>query len=206
MTAVICLKRARMWLTSGCYGKSFVSLLLGVQVALGLLFVGLATTRSDVLFLVAADGAHVLRQRLAKICRALSINKASIEGNLHLLDASDLGPALHREQRGKGIMETPLLSALATVVQQLDVGLVVVDNISDAFDGNEIDRVQVRGFIRSLRSQIARPGRAVLLLAYINKESAARGATPAQRTTRARPPGTAPCALDCRWCRLGLTA
>jgi hypothetical protein len=97
------------------------------------------------------------------------------------LDASDIDPALHREQRvtingrQKNISETPLINDLAALVQKLDAGLVIIDNASDAYDGDEIKRAHVRTFIRSLRQRIARPGRAVILLAHVNKASAIGG-------------------------------
>jgi hypothetical protein len=161
----------------GC-GKSNGALSISVHVALGLPFGNLATTQAKVLFFSGEDGAEVLKMRLAKICRALKIDPAVLDGKLILLDASDIDPALHREQRitvnGRQqiITVTPLLDALSALVKKLDVGLVVVDNASDAYDDDEIKRARVRAFIRALRSRIARPGRAVLLLAHINKESA----------------------------------
>jgi hypothetical protein len=162
----------------GGSGKSYVALSIGVHASLGLPFGPLPTIKSNVLFFSAEDGKRVLQLRLAKICRALKIDPAQLEGKLHLLDASDIDPALHREQRaavGKRqqiVTETILLGTLAALVKKLDAGLVVVDNASDAFDDDEIKRARVRAFVRSLRSRIARPGRAVLLLAHVNKASA----------------------------------
>ncbi len=162
-------------------GKSYVALNIAVHVALGMRFGSLATTQTKVLFFSGEDGAKVLRQRLAKICRALKIDLAQLDGKLHLLDASDIDPALHREQRvliaGRQsiVTETPLVATLAALVKKLAVGMVVVDNASDAYDDDEIKRARVRSFIRSLRSRIARPGRAVLLLAHVNKDSAKGG-------------------------------
>jgi hypothetical protein len=71
--------------------------------------------------------------------------------------------------------ETPLLNTLTSLVHKLDIGLVILDNASDTYDDDEIRRARVRAFVRSLRSRIARPGRAVLLLAHINKASANSG-------------------------------
>lgn len=162
-------------------GKSYVALSIAVHVALGLPFGALPTTQSNVLFFSGEDGGRVLRQRLARICRALSIGLARLNGRLCLLDASDLDPALHREHRvnqnGKQsiVTETPMLFALAAVVERENAGLVIIDNASDAFDDDEIKRARVRAFVRSLRSRIARPGRAVLLLAHVNKASAKGG-------------------------------
>jgi hypothetical protein len=154
---------------------------IALHVALGLQFGMLTTTQARVLFFSGEDGELVLRQRLSKLCRALKIAPAALEGKLHLLDASDIDPALHREQRisvdGRNqiVTQTPLLDALTALVEKLGVGLVVIDNASDTYDDDEIKRARVRSFVRSLRSRIARPGRAVLLLAHINKASANSG-------------------------------
>jgi hypothetical protein len=162
----------------GGSGKSYVALNLGVHVALGLPFGPLKTTQARVLFFSGEDGAKVLRQRLARVCSALNIDVKHLEGRLFLLDASDIDPALHREQRisvnGRNQIatETPLVNSLAGLVRTLDAGLIVIDNASDTYDDDEIKRARVRTFVRSLRSRIARPGRAVLLLAHVNKASA----------------------------------
>ncbi len=160
----------------GGSGKSYAALILAVHVCLGRPFAGLSTTQGKVLFFSAEDGKRVLVQRRARICRTLAIDPAQLDGKLFLLDASDLDPALYQEQRDKRqSTETPLLGALAALVQKLDIGLTIIDNASDCFSGNEIARAEVRGFIRSLRQRLARPGRAVLLLAHINKSSANGG-------------------------------
>ncbi len=55
-------------------GKSFVSLLMLVHVALGRTFCGLATSRVPVLFFSAEDDAAEIRRRLARICKVMNIN------------------------------------------------------------------------------------------------------------------------------------
>ena len=165
----------------GGSGKTYVALSIAMHVALGLPFGLLSTSQTNVLFFSAEDGKQVLRQRLARLCRALKLDPLQLDGKLHLLDASDIDPALHREQREniKGrqqiVTRTLLLDALAKLVKKLNVGLVVIDNASDTYDDDEIKRSRVRAFVRSLRSGIARPDRAVLLLAHINKSSAMLG-------------------------------
>ena len=162
-------------------GKSYAALSLAVHVALGRPYGPLPTTQTNVLFFSGEDGARVLQQRLGRICRALNIDPAALNGKLHLLDASDIDPALHREGRAMvagrlvAVTETALLAALSVLVVRLAAGLVVVDNASDAFDGDEVRRASVRAFVRSLRQRLARPGRAVLLLCHINKASANGG-------------------------------
>jgi hypothetical protein len=71
-------------------------------------------------------------------------------------------------------MQTAVMERVANACK--GAGLIVVDNASDAYGGNENDRRQVRAFIRSL-TQLARANDAgVLLLAHIDKSAARNGA------------------------------
>ena len=54
-------------------------------------------------------------------------------------------------------------------MQRGGVGLVVVDNASDAYGGDEIQRRQVRAFMRSLAKVVRPTNGAVLLLAHVDK-------------------------------------
>ena len=157
----------------GGSGKSYVAMSLAIHVALRRPFCGLDTVAAPVLFFSGEDGAQVILRRFHSLCKALSVDPAELDGKLLLLDASDIDPALHREARG--VTETKLLGALSELVAKRNIGLVVVDNASDTFDDDEIKRARVRQFVRSLRSRIARPNRAVLLLAHVNKVSAISG-------------------------------
>ncbi|MBF0461262.1 MAG: AAA family ATPase [Magnetococcales bacterium] len=163
----------------GGSGKSYVSLSLAVHVALGLPFGQLRTTQTRVLFFSAEDGQRIIQHRLARLCQTMGIDQTRLDGWLFPMDASNADTALHREQRtapgGQHKTTTAMLDTLGKLVKKLDVGLVVIDNASDTYDGDEIRRATVRSFVRSLRSQLAYPGRAVLLLSHVNKLSAASG-------------------------------
>lgn len=152
-------------------GKSFIALIIAVHVALGKSISSFQVQQGNVIFFSAEDGSRVLRYRLAKVCRAYQINPADLEGKLHLIDASEINSAMYSSS-GTEVMETLLLHSLAEEMTALDARFVVIDNASDVFEGEEIKRSHVRGFIRALRSRLARPGRAVLLLAHINKAAA----------------------------------
>jgi len=163
-------------------GKSYVALSLAIHVALGLRFGRLDVTQSNVLFFSGEDGAQVLRMRLARLCQVLQVDRSALVGKLHILDASDIDPALHRGQKAFGTSiytktetETETLKKLAQLVKSVDAGLVIVDNASDAYDDDEIQRARVRAFMRSMRTTLGRPGRAVLLLVHVNKASASTG-------------------------------
>uniref|UniRef100_UPI00404836CA AAA family ATPase n=1 Tax=Orrella sp. TaxID=1921583 RepID=UPI00404836CA len=156
-------------------GKSYAALYIGIHVAKGIPFADMAVNQTPVLFFSAEDGKKVLSYRVKRLCRSLNINVKSLQDKLYLLDVSDIDAALHRGAYQIAKTETNLLNNLEVLVQKLNVGLVIVDNASDTYDDDEIKRSPVRRFVRSLRSRIARPGRAVMLLAHISKASARSG-------------------------------
>lgn len=156
----------------GSAGKSYIVLLILIHVALGMRFGTLATSRTKVLFYSAEDDKHELLRRVAKICRSLGVSQASLVGWLFLMDVSEMDPTLYRVSPKGDTSLMPMLDHLAAFVHENEIGLTVIDNASDTFDGNEIARSQVRAFIRTLRARLARPDRAVILLAHVSKAAA----------------------------------
>lgn len=156
----------------GGTGKSYLALMLAVAVALGLALFGIPTRRGIVAFYSGEDGAQVLRERLARICRSMDVAVERLEGRLFILDATDDDPTLFAEVTTAGRREgttTKTYSSLREFAADKGVSFLVVDNASDAFDASEIDRARVRGFMRSL-ARIARERDAgVLLLAHVDK-------------------------------------
>jgi len=156
----------------GGTGKSYLALMLAVAVALGLPLFGIPTRRGIVAFYSGEDGAHVLRDRLARVCMGMGVAVERLEGRLFILDATDEDPTLFAEVTTAGRKEgttTQTYSSLRDFIAEKDVSFLVVDNASDAFDASEIDRARVRGFMRSL-ARIARERDAgVLLLAHVDK-------------------------------------
>lgn len=151
----------------GGTGKSTIALMLAAAVATGRELFGLATDAAPVVFASFEDGAHIVRHRLAHICQCWGINPAELAG-LHIVDGTANPELFACEGRGPGDV-TPAYGELLALVQQTGAGLVVVDNASDAYGGDEIQRRQVRAFMRAL-AVIAREGdAAVLLLAHVDK-------------------------------------
>jgi putative DNA primase/helicase len=156
----------------GGTGKSMLALMLGVCIALGLPLFGIPTKRGKVAFFSGEDGAGLMRYRLRWICRGLGVNVADLEGWLHILDATEGEPALFHEVGTSGRRQgltTPSYEALSAYVDEHGIDVLIVDNASDAFDANEIDRAKVRGFMRSLARIAQARGGAVLLLAHVDK-------------------------------------
>ncbi len=152
----------------GGTGKSTIALMLGVCNALGRPLFGIETEPCKVVFVSLEDGANIVRHRLAAICRAWNIDPATLTNRLHIVDGTEHPELFAAETRGAGD-RTPTYHELRKLVQTEDVGLVVVDNASDAYGGDEIQRRQVRAFMRALVEVARLTNCAVLLLAHVDK-------------------------------------
>ncbi len=164
-----------MWGAHGGTGKSMMALMLCVAVAVGRDLFGQSTDRSPVLFVSLEDAAHVVRGRLSKICKAWQVNPVDLAGQLHIVDGTQ-NPELYEAEHRNGGQTTPTYSELAQLAQQVGAGLIVIDNASDAYGGDEINRRQVRAFIRTL-AKIASDGmRGIVLLSHVDKGTSRNGA------------------------------
>jgi len=159
----------------GGAGKSFLALLLAVLVALGRDLAGLRVQRRRVVFFSAEDDRDELLRRLQRLCTVLQVDRRELDGWLILLDVTELDPTLMDAQQRGAMNPTGMLRKLALFVEERDPGLVIVDNASDAFGGEENERRHVRAFLRGLRQQLGRRRRAVLLLSHVNKLTAGGG-------------------------------
>ena len=154
----------------GGTGKSTIALMLSVCVALGRPLFGVSTVQCKTLFVSLEDSAHIVRHRLAFICKKWGIDPAQLDGNLHIVDGTQDPELFSAESRSAGEATATYLE-MRKLVQAEGVGLVVVDNASDAYGGDEIQRKQVRAFIRSLGGMASPTNCAVLLLAHVDKNT-----------------------------------
>lgn len=161
----------------GGAGKSILALIIAAHVAVGVPFCGHAVRQGRVVFVSLEDPAAVVRWRLRKIVDTYGLDPAAVVANLIVLDGSEGNSTLASELADMG-QRTILPTATLGELQVAAAGavLVIVDNASDAFDGNENDRRQVRGFMRMLAKLGREVGAAVLLLAHIDKTAARYGA------------------------------
>ncbi len=152
----------------GGTGKSTIALMLAVCGGLGRSLFGKDVRRTKTVFVSLEDGANVIRYRLGFICRVWDIDPKSLDGWLHIVDGTEYPELFAADGRGQGVM-TATYARLSRMVEDVQAGLVIVDNASDAYGGDEIQRRQVRAFMRSL-TQIARlTDGGVLLLAHVDK-------------------------------------
>ncbi|TAN11545.1 MAG: hypothetical protein EPN34_07030 [Burkholderiaceae bacterium] len=151
----------------GGVGKSTVALMLAVAVATGRPLFGVATERCNVLFASFEDSGDVVRHRLGFICRQWEIDPAALCA-LSIVDGTANPELFTAERRDAGDVTASYIE-LRKLAR--GAGLVVVDNASDAYGADEIQRRQVRAFIRTLTDIAKENAAAVLLLAHVDKNT-----------------------------------
>lgn len=161
----------------GGSGKSFLALVLAAHYGGGCSWAGLEVTPGRVLFVSLEDPGAVVLYRLRRIVEAYGLNAETVCANLTIVDGTRGDGVLATEVNDFGIRR---LTGTATMdeLRQLARGctLVIVDNASDAYDGDENHRRQVRTFLRLLSTLARDNDAAVLLLAHIDKSAARFGA------------------------------
>lgn len=162
----------------GGAGKSTLGLTLGACSSVGRNCLGRPTKLARVLFFSGEDPAGLVLRRLDRICRVLDIDRDAMRERLHIIDATDFDPVLFFERRADGVRvgaTSPTYAALAEYVELHDIDLLIVDNASDTFEADEINRALVRGFIRALVRLVKARNGAVLLLAHVDKGTSRAG-------------------------------
>jgi RecA-family ATPase len=168
----------------GGSGKSTLALQIAAVMANGHIpFLGIGR-RGRSLVVSAEDSGHTVGWRLQKIRDQMDLDQDRLTEELLVLDVTDDG-TLFQEERDKDLgtmvgKVTGLYHRLDSFLGRHRTDLVIVDNASDCFAGNENDRQLVRGFIRELRRLAEKHDLAILLLAHVNKQSAARGKSSAE--------------------------
>jgi hypothetical protein len=129
------------------------------------------------LFFSAEDGKNTLRRRIANICMAEGLDPEVVAENLIVLDATD-APCLFHEVNDKGVKRgevTDHYEELKNTIITENITFLIVDNASDTFGANPIDRQAVTKFIRALVALVRQAGGAVLLLSHVNKVTSKAG-------------------------------
>lgn len=152
----------------GGTGKSTIALMLCVATALGRPLFDAQTDQGGALFVSLEDGDRVVRARLAAICRAWCINPDELKDRLHIVDGTEY-PELFDVDGRSGGATTRTYAELRELVKDMGLSLFVIDNASDAFGGDEINRRQVRAFIRALGAIAKEQNCAALLLSHVDK-------------------------------------
>ena len=154
----------------GGTGKSTIALMLAVCAAIGRPLFGGEVEQCKVLFVSLEDSGAIARHRLANICKLWSIDPVALVDRLQIVDGTEYPELFSAESRSAGLL-TDTYREMSAIVQAQVVGLVIVDNASDAYGGDEIQRRQVRAFIRALAMVIKPTNAGCLLLAHVDKNT-----------------------------------
>lgn len=155
-------------------GKSFVALSLAVHIALGINFGDLEVTQGVVYFLSAEDRQATVNRRLDPICKHLKhsdgsqVTVAHLQGKLFICDTTkEVKRSLYAKEKTEG------LAKFAKHVKHVGASVTFIDNASNAFTGNEIDRNEVTNFLQALQLYVGGDTGSVVLIAHISKGAAA---------------------------------
>ena len=158
----------------GGSGKSILFLALAAHVASGKAWDRFDVEQCPAVFISLEDQASHMMYRLQKIIKTYLLDASEVERNLKVFDGT-VAPELMIDVNEYGthrLVPTQMMREVEAAVA--GAGLVVIDNASDAFGGNENARREVRAFIRHLAGIARQNSAAIVLLAHIDK-AAARG-------------------------------
>lgn len=158
----------------GGSGKSMLALVWSAHVACGQSWAGLSVCGpAKAVFVSLEDEAGLVVDRLRRIVDEYGLNPGMVARNVVVFDGTGGDGALVVEMPGRRLTPTRAMAEVEAAARESS--LVTIDNGSDAFDGDEINRRQVRAFVRHLAG-IARDADAgLILLAHIDKASAKYG-------------------------------
>ena len=158
-------------------GKTSVGYVLCAHVATGTDWAGLRVLPGKVLVVSYEDPEELMLWRFKNIATEYGLNIDAIIRNVRMIDATEAQPIMREvSERGiKSVQPTQDGSDLVAMITGEKFDLVLIDNTSDAFDGDENNRRQVRQFVRYLAGAIRVHHGALLLLAHIDKTAARYG-------------------------------
>jgi hypothetical protein len=157
-------------------GKTNGALLMVAHTACGRPWAGFEFEQCKGVFISLEDSGDKVRFTLRRIVETYRLDPELVAANVRIFDGTQGDAALMTELNDHGnrtLVPTPLMVEMEAACA--GAGLIVVDNASDGFDGNENDRRQVRGFMRRLAGIAKANDAGLVLLAHIDKHAARSG-------------------------------
>ncbi len=148
------LRHTTLFMGDGGVGKSTLLQQLGTAAAIGGAFLGRPAARMKAFYFSCEDDDDELHRRQAAINERLGIGFGDLE-NLLWTGRAGLDSVLMTFPDGAKGVRTEEFRRLLSTVKQTGTRLLLVDALHDVFGGDEVKRIQARGFIGAL-TQIAR--------------------------------------------------
>lgn len=158
----------------GGNGKSLLALQLAVATVTGTDWIGTMPEHGPALYLSCEDELAEIHRRLVDICASKSINVADLS-DLNIADLTQSVETVLMASSKTGLAPTRLFERLQLRLAEMRPKLVVLDTRADIFGGNEIDRAQVRTFVRTLRQFCFEFDTTILMLSHPSVAGMASG-------------------------------
>jgi RecA-family ATPase len=159
----------------GGLGKSMIALQLCAAVVTATDWLGHIPTPGPALYISCEDEIDEIHRRLAVIVKSRGFELADLT-DLHIVDLTDADRTeLAAPDSKQRLALTDLFDKIAALVASLRPRVVVIDTRADVFGGDEVNRTQVRYFVRALRRLCFRHDTAVLLLSHPSVAGMATG-------------------------------
>jgi len=155
---------------AGAAGKSLLSQLLCTCSGLGLAFLGVKVEQCRALYITCEDDAEELQRRQEAICNGLGAPLSATRDRVFLLSLyGELGNELCTFDEKRTLHPSERYHQIVATARHLGVALVVLDNTSHMFTGNENARNEVAAFVGLCNSMARDIGGAVIMVGFPNK-------------------------------------
>lgn len=125
------------------------------------------------IFVSLEDETSLVVDRLRRIVQQYGLDEGMVSRNVRILDGTATDGSMVIETTGRRLMPTAIMAEVEAAAE--NAALVVIDNASDAFAGDEINRRQVRAFVSHLAAIARDADCGMVLVAHIDKMSAKMG-------------------------------
>lgn len=155
---------------AGAAGKSLVSQLLCTCTGLGAPFLGVPVHARPSLYITCEDDAEELQRRQQAICEGLHVALDGTRGNLFLMSLyGELGNELCTFDDKRTLHVSDRYRQIVHTAREIGAQLVVLDNTSHLFTGNENARSEVAAFVNLCNALARDIDGAVIIVGFPNK-------------------------------------
>ena len=148
----------------GGTGKTLLALMLGYATAYGWSWLDKEVMQCPVIYYGAEEPMKELHYRLERVAEPLA-SVARKPGQFQVISVAHTDAELITFDEGKP-QKPEIWHQLEAIIRAMKAGLLILDAQADVFGGNEINRREVRSFIRELRGIAMRNSCTILLLAH----------------------------------------